>query len=154
MTNDLLINELVLYKEECIICFELIEKKVVLNCNHHYCEDCIYQWVTIGKYQCPICRYTITELTLENKKYNIHQYRNKERNCINDLCKSCNDNFYKNIFVLFGCGIFILTTFTVHTSYLNNEINNSEINNSEINNNQLNNQLNNNQLNNNEINNG
>ena len=154
MTNDLLINEFVLYKEECIICFELIENKVVLNCNHHYCESCIYQWIKIGKYKCPICRYRITELTTEKKKYNIHQFRDKDRKCIDDFCDSCNDEFYKNIFRLISCGVFLLTIYSIHTTYLNNELN-DELNDSELNNDELNNDELNYQFNyKNEINNG
>jgi hypothetical protein len=126
MIDDVLINKLVLYKEECVICFELIDKKVVLNCNHYYCESCIQRWIKMGKYKCPICRYNITDLTVKNKKYNIYQFRHKE------------DNEYCNkIIIIISCGFFLTILYLVHNSKFNSELNNSELNNSELNNHQI-----------------
>ena len=38
----------------CTICFNVIDKKIVLQCKHFFCESCISKW---ERGTCPTCRY-------------------------------------------------------------------------------------------------
>ena len=49
---------LIIKTDECSICFNLIKKKIVLNCNHYYCDYCIKEWVKRSNL-CPMCRTQI-----------------------------------------------------------------------------------------------
>jgi len=47
-------------KEDCIICTDNMENKVMikLDCNHSFCECCILKWIKENN-NCPICRKEI-----------------------------------------------------------------------------------------------
>lgn len=51
-------ENLIVKKDECSICFNLIKKKIILNCNHYYCDHCIKEWVKRSNL-CPMCRTEI-----------------------------------------------------------------------------------------------
>ena len=45
----------------CSICLEKLNEdcKIITNCNHLFCENCIEEWFNNQKYSCPICRSDI-----------------------------------------------------------------------------------------------
>lgn len=47
----------------CHICLSEIKNKVLLNCGHFFCENCIDEWLK-KKYTCPICRKNINNIIL------------------------------------------------------------------------------------------
>ena len=51
-------ENLIVKKDECSICFNQIKKKIILDCNHYYCNNCISEWVKRSNY-CPMCRKKI-----------------------------------------------------------------------------------------------
>ena len=51
-------DNLIIKSDECSICFNLIKKEIVLNCNHYYCDYCIKEWVKRSNL-CPMCRTQI-----------------------------------------------------------------------------------------------
>jgi len=42
--------------EKCSICLEGITNSSKTNCNHHFCSDCLNDWLSQNKNTCPICR--------------------------------------------------------------------------------------------------
>ncbi|CAH8492253.1 unnamed protein product [Heterobilharzia americana] len=44
----------------CSICLSILFKPVHLPCKHQFCRDCIGQAVNFTAYQCPICRYRLS----------------------------------------------------------------------------------------------
>ena len=48
-------DNLIIKKDECSICFNLIKKEIILNCNHYFCDNCIKEWVKRSNL-CPMCR--------------------------------------------------------------------------------------------------
>jgi hypothetical protein len=50
-------------KEDCSICFDVIKRKEILECEHKFCKNCILKWMCTS-YTCPLCRNTITDQTL------------------------------------------------------------------------------------------
>ncbi|CAH8480827.1 unnamed protein product [Schistosoma bovis] len=44
----------------CSICLNVLFKPVHLPCNHQFCKDCIVQALNFTAYQCPICRYRLS----------------------------------------------------------------------------------------------
>lgn len=61
--------EKVLENFTCIICVEVIDEPVVLNCSHTMCQYCLSKWKMKRK-RCPICRekivYEIKNLLIKN----------------------------------------------------------------------------------------
>lgn len=59
--------------DNCTICFTEIseEEKIILNCNHYFCNICIQDWLDKGKNSCPLCRSDIKEYNLNDKNYRI-----------------------------------------------------------------------------------
>ena len=51
-------DNLIIKTDECSICFNLIKKKIILNCNHYFCDNCIKEWVKRSNL-CPMCRTQI-----------------------------------------------------------------------------------------------
>jgi hypothetical protein len=52
-------NKILLDDKTCSICLEQFKNKVILNCKHEYCKDCIIEWATYYKNNCPLCREPI-----------------------------------------------------------------------------------------------
>ncbi|XP_018647904.1 hypothetical protein Smp_141160 [Schistosoma mansoni] len=44
----------------CSICLNVLFRPVHLPCNHQFCKDCIVQALNFTAYQCPICRYRLS----------------------------------------------------------------------------------------------
>jgi ankyrin repeat protein len=63
------INNCVPKYDKCSICFEKINKLIILKCGHVYCLECILHWFTSNnvtyKQKCAICRnkFTIKDVT-------------------------------------------------------------------------------------------
>ena len=53
---------------ECIVCYEPIKNKVILECSHEVCLECIIKIIQIRPLSCPMCR----------KKYDIYLSKEKE----------------------------------------------------------------------------
>ena len=77
-------DNLIIKTDECSICFNLIKKEIILNCNHYFCDNCIKEWVKRSNL-CPMCRTQINfnlipELIpiLNNRKRN-RQIQNIQR---------------------------------------------------------------------------
>lgn len=51
--------------ENCSICLNYIRRKVLLDCEHSFCEKCIYKWMCT-KPSCPMCRKNITNQHLND----------------------------------------------------------------------------------------
>ena len=45
-------------KKICSICLNLIDKKIILDCEHTFCKKCILKWLCINS-NCPMCRGNI-----------------------------------------------------------------------------------------------
>lgn len=44
----------------CVICLDFIKNtRVVMECLHRFCEDCIEKSLRLGKKECPICRVPV-----------------------------------------------------------------------------------------------
>jgi len=43
------------YNEECIICYQINNKFVLISCGHIFHEECLREWIKI-KEICPLCR--------------------------------------------------------------------------------------------------
>uniref|UniRef100_A1A749 RING-type E3 ubiquitin transferase n=1 Tax=Drosophila melanogaster TaxID=7227 RepID=A1A749_DROME len=50
----------------CLVCMQTAESPRVSFCGHHFCSQCIYNWIRSQKYQakCPYCQSLIGENTL------------------------------------------------------------------------------------------
>ncbi len=46
------------YKQiECPICLNKTRDNLILNCNHKFCNSCLYKWIKVeNKKTCPSCR--------------------------------------------------------------------------------------------------
>lgn len=44
----------------CSICLNILFHPVHLPCNHEFCKDCLLKSVEYNSYQCPICRYRLS----------------------------------------------------------------------------------------------
>ena len=69
-------EDLISYKKECVICFEIIEKELKFNCQHYFCKDCILKWIKREQTTCPVCRDNIIFINFNNKDYNIEEFKN------------------------------------------------------------------------------
>lgn len=60
----------------CGICFDIIKKSVNGNCNHHYCYDCLINWLKT-KNNCPKCNNILSEINYD-KEYDeiVLEYKN------------------------------------------------------------------------------
>ncbi len=46
--------------ETCMICYENIHKKIIINCKHDFCISCLCEWKFVNKHnECPYCRQNI-----------------------------------------------------------------------------------------------
>tara|TARA_Y100000590_G_C15642864_1_gene985685 strand:- start:423 stop:950 length:528 start_codon:yes stop_codon:yes gene_type:complete len=70
----------------CTICFLEIseEDKVILNCNHFFCNSCIQDWLNKDKNSCPLCRQEIKEYNHNDKNYRLIIKENNQRD-LNDI---------------------------------------------------------------------
>jgi hypothetical protein len=46
---------------DCVICYNTIDKPVVLDCNHLFCEECAHEWFELES-SCPLCRTAVVPL--------------------------------------------------------------------------------------------
>ena len=54
--------------DECAICYETIEKKENLKCNHEFCQDCLKKWYK-NTPSCPMCRRVLFKSAWEDEIY-------------------------------------------------------------------------------------
>ncbi len=46
---------------DCSICYSEIKQKIILpDCKHHFCKECIYEWLCTNQ-TCPLCRTEVNE---------------------------------------------------------------------------------------------
>ena len=50
----------------CGICLETINKSVMESCNHHYCYDCLINWLKT-KNKCPKCNNILYEINFDKE---------------------------------------------------------------------------------------
>ncbi len=48
-----------IHYKDCSICYNEINDKTTLGCNHSFCKECIYRWITKSG-TCPMCRTMTT----------------------------------------------------------------------------------------------
>lgn len=106
-------EDLISYKNECVICFEIIEKELKFNCQHHFCKDCILKWIKIGQTTCPVCRDNIIFINFNNKDYNIEEFKNIDSKNIICFFNPTVINFLFSIFCL-------LLIYIIHQTSINN----------------------------------
>ena len=76
-------DNLIIKSDECSICFNLIKKEIILNCNHYFCDNCIKEWVKRSNL-CPMCRtqinfYLFPELiAIVNNRKRFSQIQNTQ----------------------------------------------------------------------------
>ena len=70
----------------CPICCGIIEKpKLLLECQHIFCEDCITKWVSL-KHNCPINGCSAQDLSLSDVSPEYEQnYRRIQLKCKNSI---------------------------------------------------------------------
>ena len=70
----------------CTICYDNIYDKVVLDCGHEFCSNCIFDWkYTEERNSCPCCRSTINEKLLHKRNIKYIRDVNYISNKINIL---------------------------------------------------------------------
>ena len=49
--------------ELCSICLEEPDNKIILECEHIFCKECVFTWLCkcTGDFNCPMCRKSITD---------------------------------------------------------------------------------------------
>lgn len=71
---------------DCCICQEKKEcvQKVVFNCNHYYCYDCVYNFIKVVHHgpTCPLCRTSVLTMTFcqEELQLSMLDLLEKKRN--------------------------------------------------------------------------
>lgn len=122
---------------ECPICLTDIndDDKVMTNCEHIYCKECLDKWFNKGKTSCPNCRKNIEFITHDKNIMRIvkvkeirniivnENNRNNQNNNRNILTnhRNNNRNFLitnnqnKMILMLFICNVFLMTSTGVFT---------------------------------------
>lgn len=136
MINDLDDLDNLKDKNNCVICFNVINEQITFKCGHYFCKDCVDKWIikniknivikNNGKciMKCFLCRGNIKRLSYNNNDIKIKKYIN------NIILKNIEDR--RNIDIESNNDI------ESNTSN-NNYINNNYINNNNNNNNYLNN---------------
>ena len=77
-------DNLIIKTDECSICFNLIKKEIILNCNHYFCDYCIKEWVKRSNL-CPMCRTQINFnlipelIPIVNNRRRNRQIQNNQR---------------------------------------------------------------------------
>lgn len=98
----------------CGICLEIIDKSVIGNCNHHFCYECLINWLKT-KNKCPKCNNILYEMNFdkefddiikdykkikgENSQSKINILRIKDNNYIESIIEKkilIDFNKYKN----------------------------------------------------------
>ncbi len=69
------INEKIEFDEDdnCIICYDVMDKPILTPCGHMFCNSCIQQCIKL-KPECPMCKHQITP----DKLVDIKKKKNKE----------------------------------------------------------------------------
>lgn len=52
-------NQEELKKTECVICFDLMRKPVILRCAHMFCEECLINALPATQQRCPMCKVAV-----------------------------------------------------------------------------------------------
>ena len=63
---------------ECPICYEDMEGKCILNCNHSLCKKCLYRWLLKEKKTCPMCRGIIRNFYYKGFLYEMQIKKKKK----------------------------------------------------------------------------
>jgi hypothetical protein len=71
---------------ECAICKDIIYKPyMIIECGHTFCQGCIEKWIDIKK-ECPLCKKTITEKTVQNLYFANEKLNKLKYHCLNSGC--------------------------------------------------------------------
>jgi SNF2 family DNA or RNA helicase len=65
-------------EDNCSICLNEFTNKIVTECGHFFCKECIISCINMSKKECPMCRDTLT-------KNKIHPIVSDCKNNISDL---------------------------------------------------------------------
>ena len=84
----------------CPICLSIIQNSCVPSCSHHFCYECLINWIKNNGINCPLCNQFISEIKIDtefdNLQRQILQYTKiSNHNNNNDN----NDNNYDNLFI-------------------------------------------------------
>ena len=54
---------------DCVICKEHFYFPILTPCGHHFCKDCILNWIDMNDYpSCPICKTRFPSLQMSTLK--------------------------------------------------------------------------------------
>ena len=57
----------------CPICLSIIENSCVPSCCHHFCYECLINWVKNKGTKCPICKQFINEIRIDTEFDNLQK---------------------------------------------------------------------------------
>ena len=66
--------------DKCSICLEGINNPSRTNCNHHFCSDCLNDWLSQNKNTCPICRTKLESFITNDITTKIISINSNSRN--------------------------------------------------------------------------
>lgn len=86
----------------CGICFDIINKSVCGNCKHHYCYECLINWLKT-KNNCPKCNNLLSEINYDKEyddlinEYNklLNSFSSSEQSDLEIINSNNNSNIYK-----------------------------------------------------------
>ncbi len=71
--------------ENCIICYENMDKPILTPCGHMFCNNCIQTCIKL-KPECPICKHHVTpDMLIDIKKKKIDQVLEDNEQSVNPL---------------------------------------------------------------------
>lgn len=79
--------------QECSVCFEAlfytVRPPVVLRCGHCIHADCLKQMMENNRYQCPLCKKTMSEVDWQYIHNLVRRFPTEEKKEITVLCNDC-----------------------------------------------------------------
>lgn len=85
----------------CPICLSIIQNSCTPSCCHHFCYDCLINWINNKGSNCPLCNQNINEIKIDTEfdslQKKILEYQNIDCNKDNDCYKN-NYSSVANVF--------------------------------------------------------
>ena len=106
----------------CSICLCDITNKIITNCSHHFCKECIDEWFNHNKLECPLCRSTINYIRYNTDLIRLVNY-NHNSSEYNEGLQNLSINYKK---IRFLNTILLITL--IYQYYINVDTNNELLN--------------------------